>query len=274
MNVLPGWRGTQSAPKQSGQLWSVHPDWFMVDAANKRMQPCKSWYNFLSPHHPEAREHLKRVFAEVAGNYKIDGIHLDYFRFPSDYPANQVYKKVDAAQLRKHKDFSYDQAALEQFRKSTGKRPSEAPDAWDRFRRESLTTLLCDIRSVVHKERPGLVLSCAVIADPDKGRDMYFQDSTHWLTTNLLDLVFPMNYHKNTFDAYLTKYCGKVGEQWTGRVAAGISLDHPAKELRRQIALTRERRLAGVALFAYSSIFKNHKPLPAATSVKEILNAR
>ena len=274
LNVLPGWRGTEPAPKRSGQLWSTHPDWFMVDALGKRMQPYKTWYTFLSPHHPEVRSYLKRLFAEVAGNYDIDGIHLDYFRFPADYQAARVYPKASQTELRQHKDFSYDKTALRLFRELSGGTPLQSPEAWDQFRRDALTDLLQDIRSAALEKRPGLVISSAVIADPAKGRNVYFQDSAHWFSEGLLDLAFPMNYEAKAFDKNLSAYCTAVGEKYAGRVAVGISLAHPAKEIRRQIALARSHRLAGVALFAYSSIFKNHKPTENAKAVREIFSAR
>jgi len=271
MNVLPGWRGEESPPKESGQVWATHPEWFMVDLAGKRMRPCKSWYTFLSPHHPEARAHLKRLFAEVAAQYKVDGIHLDYFRFPSDYPAEQAYGKLKSAELAKHKDFSYDKTALEQFKTQTGKTPTQNADAWNRFRCGALTDLLREIRSAALKENPSLVLSCAVLADPDKGKETYFQDSALWLREGLMDLVFPMNYYRKSFDSNLKKYCDTVGEQRIGRVATGISLEQPVEELRREIALIRKQRTAGMAFFAYSSIFKNHAPTKTAKTLKTIL---
>ena len=274
LNVLPGWRGTQPAPTRSGQLWSVHPDWFMVDAIGKQMQPYDTWYTFLSPHHPEVRSHLKRLFAEVAGNYNMDGIHLDYFRFPADYQAQRVYPRANPAQLRKHKDFSYDKTALQLFRESSGGTPSESPETWNQFRRDAITGLLRDIRAAALGRKSRLVISSSVIADPTRARNVYFQDSPLWLTEGLLDLTFPMNYQTRTFDRNLSAYCKAVGDRLVGRVAVGISLAHPAKELSRQIALVRSRRTAGLALFGYSSIFKEHKPTKKAEAVKEILSTQ
>jgi len=271
VNVLPGWRGEEPPPKESGQIWATHPEWFMVDAARKRMRPCKSWYTFLSPHHPEARAHLRRLFAELASQYKVDGIHLDYFRFPSDYPAEQVYGKMKSAELAGHKDFSYDKTALEQFKAQTGKTPAQDSEAWNQFRRDALTDLLREIRSAALKKNPSLVLSCAVLADPEKGKETYFQDSTLWLREGLLDLVFPMNYFRKSFDSNLTKYCNAVGEQQIGRVVIGISLEQSVEELRREIASIRKQRTAGMAFFAYSSIFENHVPTKTGKTLKAIL---
>ncbi len=272
LNVLPGWRGIEDPPKTSGQLWSVHPEWFMVDAAGQRMKPYETWYAFLSPHHPQVREHLKKVFAEVASRYDIDGIHLDYYRFPADYEAEQVYPSAGRSELAKHRDFSYDQFALKEFRGQTGKSPQEAPEVWDAFRRETLTSLLREIRKTVMNEKSRLVLSCAVVTDPEKAENLYFQESYEWLKDELLDLAFPMNYSRTSFDENLEAYLSAVGPRCVGRVVMGLSATHPAKELERQAQLTREQRAAGIAVFAYSSLFRNHVPTKKAAAIKAVLN--
>src|SRR5688572_14149320 len=52
---------------------------------------------YTSPLHPAAQDHTTAVIAEIAAKYDVDGIHLDYVRFPND-------------------DFDYSPAAMEQFR--------------------------------------------------------------------------------------------------------------------------------------------------------------
>ncbi len=274
MNVLPGWRGLEAAPKESGQLWSVHPEWFMVDAARKRMKPYKTWYSFLSPHHPQVRTHLKKVFAEVASKYDVDGIHLDYYRYPSDYEAQQVYPSAGRSQLVRHKDFSYDKHALSGFKKQTGKTPSEAPEEWNEFRRETLTGLLREMRKAMLDKKPRLIISCAVLADPDKAHNVYFQESYEWLKEGLLDLALPMNYGRKSFDKNFEEYVEATGASGAGRVVMGLSGAHSTKELQRQISLAERKRIAGVALFAYASLFKNHRPTEKAASIKRVFSDR
>ncbi|HKL21641.1 MAG TPA: family 10 glycosylhydrolase, partial [Tichowtungia sp.] len=84
INVLPGWRGMKDPPRSAGQLWTAHPDWFMVDSTGAKMRPTSAWYSFLNPAHPAVRGHLMQVAAELA-RYDVAGLHLDYIRFPYDY---------------------------------------------------------------------------------------------------------------------------------------------------------------------------------------------
>ncbi len=51
-----------------------HPDWCQVSSAGKRE-------GYLDPSSPEAREYIVSVVQEIARNYDIDGISLDYVRY-------------------------------------------------------------------------------------------------------------------------------------------------------------------------------------------------
>ena len=53
---------------------------------------------YASPIHPWAATHLTAVITELVTNYDVDGLHLDYVRFPNE-------------------DFDYSRAAIQQFKR-------------------------------------------------------------------------------------------------------------------------------------------------------------
>src|SRR6188474_675322 len=67
---------------------------------------------YTSPLHPAAQDHTAAVIGEIAAKYPVDGIHLDYVRFPSE-------------------DFDYSAAAMDQFKSAI------LPDLTDRDKREA-----------------------------------------------------------------------------------------------------------------------------------------
>ena len=67
---------------------------------------------YTSPLHPAAQDHAAAVLGEIAAKYPIDGVHLDYIRFPNE-------------------DFDYSPSAMDQFKASI------LPDLTDRERREA-----------------------------------------------------------------------------------------------------------------------------------------
>ncbi|RPI50841.1 MAG: hypothetical protein EHM55_20390, partial [Acidobacteria bacterium] len=92
-------------PAARRHLVHTHPEWLMVPrtlaADLARLNPKSPAYLrrlseyakansdrveglFLSPVHKGAVDHTIRVVADIVSRYDLDGIHLDYIRFPSD----------------------------------------------------------------------------------------------------------------------------------------------------------------------------------------------
>ena len=93
MNIMPAWRGTKP-PTCPDQIYNTHPEWFWYDQHGNR-QALSRFYVSLNPCLPEVREYLVRVLEEVVANYPIDGIHMDYIRFPSEPPATPRGSGID-----------------------------------------------------------------------------------------------------------------------------------------------------------------------------------
>ena len=74
----------------------------MVDSIGKTMLPTSGWYTFLNPAHPEVISHLTNLSSELL-KYDIDGLHLDYIRYPYDYylSAKEIYPQLSNVELKK-----------------------------------------------------------------------------------------------------------------------------------------------------------------------------
>ncbi|AKJ64017.1 glycoside hydrolase family 10 protein [Kiritimatiella glycovorans] len=252
-NVLPGWRGRREPPRESGQLWVRHRDWFMVDRLGDRMKPTSKWYTFLNPAHPGVRRHLIGVFAELAA-YPVAGIHLDYIRFPEDYHlvAREIYPDAPQTELRARSDFSYDPVSLRLF----GDRPAEAPGEWDRFRRAAVTRVVRDIAGAVRARRSDCLLSASLIGDPVRGYRDAFQNGIEWTRRGWLDWAVPMLYGTDGFAENLNGYTERLGPGLAARsLVGGLNAANPAPDVLRQIRSLRAAGCRGQAVFAYSHLF-------------------
>ena len=256
INVLPGWRGFEPPPRAAGQLWTAHPDWFMVDSTGARMKPTSAWYSFLNPAHPQVRTHLAKIAAELA-RYDIAGLHLDYIRFPYDYKdvAREVYRNASAVEIKKHSTFSFDPVSQRAMGRSASRKK------WDAFRRTSVSQVVRDLRRAFTSGRTvPSVVSASVLADFKKGYHTAFQDSRRWAKTGLVDWLVPMNYNAGLFDERLAKMKHALGRRSTGgQLVVGINCAGDAREIRRQIEVSRRAGCRGFALFAYSHLFENHQ---------------
>ena len=267
MNVLPGWNHETLPPRASGQLAVAHPEWFMMDAKGRRMtKKLHGFYAFLNPARPEVRAHLARVFADVARRYPdLAGIHLDYLRYPDPVEA-------------RGNSFSYDSVGLAQFKKlSQGKRPSEAPELWDRFCAAQVNQVLDAIVKAVGEANPRLEVSCAVVANYKTAQTTKAQHWLDWSERYGLGAVAPMAYHYDMakYGAYLETCLGATRPR-RGKVIVGIWPNEAWEKrgftrarMAEQIALARRKGADGIALFAYSRFFPGHKPNAWARYLKE-----
>jgi uncharacterized lipoprotein YddW (UPF0748 family) len=94
LNVLLAWSAPEP-PVTSNHVVNRHPDWFVTLATPRGRRPSLELSrreldrlgvvgHFLTPDKPEVVAHLTAVVGEVAELYPVDGIHLDYVRYP-DY---------------------------------------------------------------------------------------------------------------------------------------------------------------------------------------------
>lgn len=98
-----GYVGWPTLAAEPGVVVRQHEDWAMINA-------CGIPGNWLTPAHPEARRFIQSLIVEVLQQYAVDGIHLDYIRYPGQewsfdpYAVNAFTQKyhVDPDFLRGH----------------------------------------------------------------------------------------------------------------------------------------------------------------------------
>lgn len=256
MNVLPGWKGLEEPPASAGQLWTAHPDWFMVDSLGQKMLPTSGWYAFVNPVLPEVRAHLRGIVKELCG-YEVAGIHLDYIRYPHDYllVAGQRYPEATEDELKRRSDFSYDPTSLARLYDRYG--GDVTKEEIGQFRRDSVTRVVQEISQVMQQCRPGkCVLSASVMGNPDEGRAHAYQDSGAWVREGLVDWAVQMNYGTRSFDRCLKRMRRVAGRQGFRRsVVVGINCKNDTADVLEQIDAALAVHSRGFALFSYTFLF-------------------
>ena len=203
---------------------------------------------WLDPGDPRARDYLLGIIGEILQRYPdIDGIHLDYVR----YPYNEGSKA----------DFGYGEASVSAFKKKHGFDPAGCNGKkrllWDEWRRDQLTTFIKDVRA--ETARKGKKLSVAVLADKRKSRSDAFQDWPRWLKESLVDFVVPMNYSASR--GLVKKRTKEILDMATDRkkVLMGLGaykmLDCP-QDILSQVRDCRALDTGGVVLFSYDNMCK------------------
>ncbi|MCP5524060.1 MAG: Tat pathway signal protein [Verrucomicrobiales bacterium] len=181
-------------------LLEQHPDWYVVNrlgesAATK--PPYVGYYHFLCPSHEEVSDHLADLFGRLADTPHLDGVHLDYVRYPDVILPVALWKKYNLVQNEElpQFDFCYCDVCRAAFKQQTGVDPREQSDppadaAWRQYRYDTVTRLVQRLAEVAHGK--GKQITAAVFPTPSIARRLVRQDWTRWN----LDAVLPMTYHR------------------------------------------------------------------------------
>ena len=173
---------------------------------------------FMNPEQPQTADYLANICGEITRRYDIDGIHLDYIRYPEQWP----------------------------LAKSSQERA---------VRRRHITRIVERIHDEVKRLKPWVKLSCSPVGKYDdlsrysaKGWTAYIrvsQEAQNWLRDGLMDQLYPMMYFAgNQFFPFAIDWA----EHAEGRsVAAGLGIYqlHPKErnwqlgEVKRQLNVSR-----------------------------------
>jgi uncharacterized lipoprotein YddW (UPF0748 family) len=202
----------------------------------------------VNPCYPEVRQYLVDVMREIVSRYPVDGLHMDYIRFPNEW--SKAYP--DGATVP---DYPRDPRTLALFRQATGRTPEQAPDLWSAWRTDQVTQLVRDIRHMTLKTDRSISLTAAVGADADIALRTHFQDSRRWMKEGLVDAVFPMNYESDMggYSARLAKWSPQRSRV---PVITGVMFDKRSSPLVVQQVNTATRNGSHFAAFAYNSLFE------------------
>lgn len=190
--VAPTWHGVyQDLPAPDGWIATEHGSDAPVADRWVTRTSSEIWSDYLDPGVPAVQAHVAAVVTELVQRYPVDGIHLDYVRYPSA-------------------DHGYHPVALERYRTQTGTTGIPDPDdaRWRAWRRDQSRELVRAARGAIDASGRDVTLSAAVItwgagpATPD--RDGFeaslpytrtLQDWDRWVRDGELDAVLPMNYY-------------------------------------------------------------------------------
>jgi uncharacterized lipoprotein YddW (UPF0748 family) len=213
---------------------------------------------YFDPGVPEAQAYTHMVFMDVARNYDVDGLHMDFVRYPGV-------------------DWGYSAEAVALYMRQYGTATKPAPDdlRWQAWRRAQVTAFVKNLHDDIKKVKPRVKLSGALICfgggpgtvasnwQYTSAYQSVFQDWRAWMANGYLDIGVPMNYdsdwsslEKGFFARWLDfeKDSGFANRLLTG---VGAFLNYPEgtlAQIRRALAPSaRGHRVLGIAIYSYGS---------------------
>lgn len=207
-------------------------------------------YWMLNPGEPATANYLASICSEITRNYDIDGIHLDYIRYPE-----KEIRFNDAATYRKY-----------------GK--GQSLSAW---RRNNVSRCAEAIHAAVKQLKPWVRVSCSPIGKHDdlprytsKGWNAYttvYQEAQNWLRNGWMDMLVPMMYFEgNHFYPFAKDWIenshGRIIVPGLGAyfLAKGQK-DWPLDIIERENYVVRSMGASGQAYFRSRFVTENTKGL-------------
>lgn len=217
---------------------------------NRHPELCRvyknSWY--MEPGEPGTADYLASLVGEIVSGYDVDGIHLDYIRYPDRpgrYPDGYLFSRY-----------------------GKGRSLSD-------WRRDNITAIVRKIYNEVKRLKPWVRVSCAPLgkhadltAYSSRGwnaRETVYQDAQRWMEQGIMDILFPMIYFSgDNFYPFVRDW----QENSHGRhIVPGIGLyrlletegDWDTDEILRQMLTSRSVGVAGTVMFRTRHLTGNIK---------------
>lgn len=161
------------------------------------------WY--LNPGIPETAEYIASIAQEIAYNYDVDGIHLDYIRYPDKYEKFPDYK--------------------------TYQKYAEEGEPLEEWRMNNITDIVRAVCDEVKSVDEYIMLSAAPLGRYAPVESQPFtswtcvggvsQDAINWIYEGNIDFVAPMMYYKGDgFTPYLIDWVERIAGE--GNMVAGL----------------------------------------------------
>ncbi|MFW5886037.1 MAG: glycoside hydrolase family 10 protein [Halanaerobium sp.] len=239
------WVFNENTAGSPGRILTENPDW-----ANKNKKgEIVSYHNstWLSPARKDVRDYLQERYVYLVENYDLDGLNLDYIRFPEEYRGS----------------FGYDSVSVEKFKEEFELDPFEIKSGssefaiWNQYREDLITKMVRETSQKLKAAEPDLLISADVIPGREEARYRALQNWSYWLQESYIDFVLPMTYTENLFSE-LSSWVKEDRDEIAGPLYAGISVFKLSPEqVISQIEEINQINPNGLSLFAAAHLTEN-----------------
>jgi uncharacterized lipoprotein YddW (UPF0748 family) len=234
-----------------GPVLSRNPDWAITDKEGNPFDHSRQYKKaFFDPANPQVRNYLLSLLEEIATNYDVDGIQLDYIRYPFQDPgANQT--------------FGYSNSSRWLFKETEGVDPIQLSPKdrlwgqWTTFRMRQVDSFVAAASRTLKEKRPDLILSVAVFPIPQRERIFRLQQNwEEWSRYGWVDLTVLMTYALDTGNLEeMTRPLFEGGSVGSSLLIPGLRLlKVPDPVTIDQMQYIRNMPTGGYALFATENL--------------------
>lgn len=161
-------------------------NWAMASKTGTLRPPRQTEY-WLDPSNPQCRQYVKNLIKEVITKFDVDGVQLDYIRYPFNNKGSEVgfnwYSRV-------------------KFEQQTGMSldvlDNQTRQLFIAWKVQQVNQLVKEVSDMVRQMQPKLRISAAVYAFPRRMRNNAIQQEWEtWVANGWVDTLNPMTYANN-----------------------------------------------------------------------------
>ncbi|MCX7918341.1 MAG: family 10 glycosylhydrolase [bacterium] len=175
------------------------------DTANWAAGPVPAKNEKVCPLAPGYRNYFKSLISDLLDNYAVDGIHLDGIRYTHIMycfcPRHQQKAKELGINLDHIRKIVYKSIAEKNIQRGTFVEAytNGDPDIvkWVKFRQDEITSMTQEIKEIIHKKKPNVNLSAALMPEGGEADDAFalcYYGQNYWQLGTYLDFICPMSY--------------------------------------------------------------------------------
>ncbi len=236
----------------------VYPMWAnkrFTDFDSEEPVPSLSEHNgyFLDPANIQVQMYLLGILKEIISNYKIDGINLDYIRYPQTVDSS--YSNYVTS------NWGYTKSAREEFKEMYGVDPIDITYAtsewelWDLYRQNQISNFIQKVRKLTNNSN--ILLTAVIFPDLKKSKTTKMQNWKEWSFNNYVDGITPLilTGDKNTAVMLLQNVINNTSP--VTKIYPGLFVTFmggPFEDLLLQIHETREYKSKGTVIFDYAHL--------------------
>jgi uncharacterized lipoprotein YddW (UPF0748 family) len=234
------WTFRAKSPTYGDPLLSKHPN---LVARREKYTKFDREDLFFSPAAPQARELIASLLKQLANNYEIDGLLLDYIRYDetlgNDLVSQRNFRVYFLNKYKKEPPYAI----------SIG---DSLYAEWQLWRESQVTQMVELVRKEITSVRPNIKLGVAVFRTEGEGRLLKMQDWRLWDSNQLVNYVCPMLYTDNTAD--LNMWLDSETDRNTRSdflyPSLGAHKFQTADDFYPQVGLLNKRNVPGLNIFA------------------------
>jgi uncharacterized lipoprotein YddW (UPF0748 family) len=237
----PQWLNQLTYGPTNHGVYHLGYSWRVYDSITHPMPISWGQYVWASPAVTAVQNSILTVTAYLLSHYALDGIHLDYVRYPGP-------------------GYSYDPFTIATYSQAVQISPTLTITDWrGGFQRAQVSDLVARIYTQTANSH--VLLSAAVWPRYTQGRDEYFQDSKAWLLSGTIDAIAPMMYGTDMISDVTQwietaqDFAASANGRW---VLPGIGVQSDGcvsfDQIAARIQAARVLGTAGHAIFSYAGL--------------------